>query len=300
MNLRFVSSFVATADLGSFSKAAESLFSTQATIASRVARLEEELGVPLFFRDGSTLTLTDHGHSALPLARKLLESAGEFIQAAGSTDNAEGVFRIAWTDYVSFLLQPDFLLAASNRYPRLSWEFFTHSSMDVLDRLHDGRVDIGILVGAEAKPNLISRHLFDLPLRWICKAGTVAPDRLDTLAALGDVPLLAYPVGTLPSQAVDSQLEAAGIKAPKTYWVDSLHAVLAAVREGMGIALIPPRLVRQDIDLGRLQILEIPVPIGALPFHAQFRQNARAGICNTLCDTMSELASQTLFDKSPA
>ena len=166
MNLRFVSSFVATADLGSFSKAAESLFSTQATIASRVARLEEELGVPLFFREGSTLTLTEHGHSALPLARKLLESANEFVAAAGGAGDAEGVVRIAWTDYVSFLLQPAFLAAASTRYPRLSFEFFTHSSMDVLDRLDEGRVDIGVLVGVEAKPNLASRHLFDLPLNF--------------------------------------------------------------------------------------------------------------------------------------
>lgn len=296
MNLRFVSSFVATADLGSFSKAAESLFSTQATIASRVARLEEELGVPLFFRDGSTLILTEHGHAALPLARRLLNSAREFVQAAGGTDDAEGIFRIAWTDYVSFLLQPAFLAEASARYPRLSFEFFTHSSMDVLDRLHDGRVDIGVLVGVEAKPNLISRHLFDLPLRWICKADIIAPDRQNLLSALQDVPLIAYPVGTLPSQAVDAQLENAGLRVPKTYWLDTLHAVLAAVREGLGTALIPPALVQQDIDAGRLVVLEMPVPIDALPFHAQFRRNARIEVCNALCELMSNLAANAVSD----
>lgn len=296
MNLRFVSSFIATADLGSFSKAAENLFSTQATIASRVARLEEELGVPLFFRDGSTLILTEHGHAALPLARKLLESAGDFVQAAGGTEDAEGIFRIAWTDYVSFLLQPSFLAEASARYPRLNFEFFTHSSMDVLDRLHDGRVDIGILVGVEAKPNLISRHLFDLPLRWICKADLIAPERQNLLSALEDVPMIAYPVGTLPSQAVDTQLQRAGLRVTKTYWLDTLPAVLSATREGLGSALIPPFLVRTDIDAGRLAVLDIPVPVEALAFHAQFRRNARIDVCNALCDLMSSLARQAICD----
>lgn len=296
MNLRFVSSFIATADLGSFSKAAESLFSTQATIASRVARLEEELGVPLFFRDGSTLILTEHGHAALPLARRLLESAGEFVQAAGGTEDAEGIFRIAWTDYVSFLLQPSFLAEASARYPRLNFEFFTHSSMDVLDRLHDGRVDLGVLVGVEAKPNLISRHLFDLPLCWICKADIIAPERQNMLSALEEVPMIAYPVGTLPSQAVDAQLKRAGLRVPKTYWLDTLHAVLSATREGLGTALIPPFLVQDDIDAGKLVVLDIPVPVEALAFHAQFRRNARVDVCNALCELMSSLATQAIFN----
>lgn len=300
MNLRFVSSFIATADLGSFSKAAESLFSTQATIASRVARLEEELGVPLFFRDGSTLTLTEHGHAALPLARRLLESAADFVQAAGGTEDAEGIFRIAWTDYVSFLLQPSFLAQASARYPRLNFEFFTHSSMDVLDRLDDGRVDLGVLVGVEAKPNLISRRLFDLPLRWICKADIIAGERQNMLSALEDVPMIAYPVGSLPSQAVDAQLESAGLRVPKTYSLDTLHAVLSATREGLGTALIPPFLVQDDINSGQLVVLDIPVPVESLAFHAQFRRNARIDVCNALCELMSRLAAQAIFNATDA
>ena len=294
MNLRFVSSFIATAEPGSFAKAAESLFSTQATIASRVARLEEELGVPLFFRDGSTLILTEHGHGALPLARRLLESSNDFVRAAGGTDGANGVFRLAWTDYASYLLHRDFLLAASRANPGLSFEFFTHSSMDVLDRLQEGRIDIGILVGTEAKPNLVSRHLFDLPLRWICKAGLVDATRAQDLALFRDHALIGYPVGTLPGQAVDNQLQQAGIHPTRTFWLDTLHASLSTVRAGLGIALIPPPIVQDEIDDGSLVCLDIPVPVPALQFHAQYRRNARASLCDALCDTIRDLAAAAL------
>lgn len=294
MNLRFVSSFIATAELGSFAKAAESLFSTQATIASRVARLEDELGVPLFLRDGSTLILTEHGHAALPLARQTLACAEEMLRAAGGSGGAEGVFRLAWTDYSSTLFQPDLLSAAAERFPQLSFEFTTHSSMDVMDRLHDGRTDIGILVGAEAKPNLVSRHLFDLPLRWICKADMVAPGRQHDLSILGEHALLAYPVGTIPGQAVDVQLERAGVRPPRTFWLDTLHAVIANVRAGTGIALIPPVVVQSELASGNLQLLDIPASLEVLPFHAHFRRNARSGICEFFCDEIGKLAVATL------
>ncbi|MEZ5716219.1 MAG: LysR family transcriptional regulator [Paracoccaceae bacterium] len=294
MNLRFVSSFIATAELGSFARAAESLFSTQATIASRVARLEEELGVPLFFRDGSTLVLTEHGHAALPLARKLLASAEDLVHAAGGQDGAQGVFRLAWTDYVASLFQPGFLLAASERYPQLSFEFFTHSSMDVLDRLQEGRIDMGIMVGGEAKPNLSSQHLFDLPVRWICRTDLVAAHGATGLDILGRVPLLAYPVGTIPAQAVESQLERAGLRPPKTFWLDTLHGVIANLRAGLGIALIPPVIVRGELESGYLTLLDMPAPLDALPFHALYRRNARFGICGACCDIIRTLAVTAL------
>lgn len=294
MNLRFVSSFIATAELGSFAKAAESLFSTQATIASRVARLEEELGVPLFFRDGSTLVLTEHGHAALPLARQLLASAEEMMHAANKPGAGQGVFRLAWTDYASHLFQPDLLRAASRHFPQLDFEFSTLSSMDVMDRLHNGRIDVGILVGAEAKPNLVSQHLFDLPLRWICKTDVVGSDGTRSLDFLGNVPLLAYPVGTIPAQAVDAQLDRAGLRPPQTFRLDTLHAVIANVRAGTGLALIPPLILKAEIEAGSLQVLDIPTPLETLRFHAHFRRNARSKICDYCCDLIRKLAVRAL------
>lgn len=83
---------------------------------------------------------------------------------------------------------------------------------------------------------------------------------------------------------------------PRTFWLDTLHAVLAATREGLGIALIPPAIVQPEIDEGRLMILDIPTPISALPFHAQFRKNARLEICSALCDVMGDLAVRTLIE----
>ena len=120
------------------------------------------------------------------------------------------------------------------------------------------------------------------------------------LSALEDVPMIAYPVGSLPSQAVDAQLESAGLRVPKTYSLDTLHAVLSATREGLGTALIPPFLVQDDINSGQLVVLDIPVPVESLAFHAQFRRNARIDVCNALCELMSRLATQAIFNATEA
>lgn len=286
MNYRFVSSFVATADLGSFSKAAETLFSTQGTIASRVAKLEEELGVPLFLRDGSNLVLTEHGHAALPAARALLEASNAFVASAGGT-RTEGVLRIAWTDYVSYFLSSKLLAELNCRHPSLNIEVQTHSSMDVAELLQQGRIDLGIFVGVEARRNLTAVHLFDLPLRWIAQKRLLGESR--SLEILTQVPLVNYPAGTLPAQAINKQLSEAGIKPTLVYWLDTLPSVLSTVRQGLAVALVPPAILQDDLEYGGLVELDAPSPITSLPFYSHFRNNARAELCAEVSQIMADL-----------
>lgn len=286
MNYRFVSSFVATADLGSFAKAAEALFSTQGTIASRVAKLEEELGVPLFLRDGSNLILTAHGHAALPAARALIEASNTFVASAGG-GRTEGVLRLAWTDYASYFLSSKLLLDLYRRYPSLNIEIQTHSSMDVAEMLQQGRVDIGVFVGVEARRNLTAAHLFDLPLSWIAHKRLLGESR--SLEVLAQVPLVNYPAGTLPAQAIEQQLSDEGIKPALVYWLDTLPSVLSAVREGLAVALVPPSILKNDLEHGDLVALEAPSPITSLPFYSHYRNNARAELCAEVSQIMVEL-----------
>ncbi|PLS21079.1 LysR family transcriptional regulator [Neptunicoccus cionae] len=291
MNVRFVSSFVATADLGSFAKAAEALFSTQGTIASRIAKLEEELGVPLFLRDGSNLVLTEHGHAALPAARSLLEASNAFVAAAGG-NRTEGVLRIAWTDYISYFLSSKLLTELNRRHPALNIEVQTHSSMDVAELLQQGRIDLGVFVGVESRRNVTAMHLFDLPLRWIARKDLLGDCR--SLDILSQVPLVNYPAGTLPAQAIDKQLSDAGIKPGLVYWMDTLPSVLSAVREGLAVALVPPKILQSDLQKGDLVELGAPSPITSLPFYSHFRNNARADLCAEVSQLMAGLLS---FDK---
>ena len=72
MNFKRIETFVLVATLGSFRKAAEQQYTTQPAISSRIAALEQELGVILFDRDSTPIVLTADGKELLPFAEKLV------------------------------------------------------------------------------------------------------------------------------------------------------------------------------------------------------------------------------------
>lgn len=100
--------FLATSEAGSFTKAADDLGVTQSTLSRRIEHLEQQLGVRLFVRSQSGVTLTPEGESILGTAReiesKILEIQGSLI---GADKRPEGIVRISVTDgLASFWIAP--------------------------------------------------------------------------------------------------------------------------------------------------------------------------------------------------
>ena len=85
MNLKQIQAFVWVATLGSFRKTAEKLFTTQPAISSRIAALEESLGVKLFERGTGKVALTSKGNELLPLAEQFLFLAERFKERANAS-----------------------------------------------------------------------------------------------------------------------------------------------------------------------------------------------------------------------
>ncbi len=90
MNLKQIQAFVWVATLGSFRKTAEKLFTTQPAISSRIAALEESLGVKLFERGTGKVALTSKGNELLPLAEQFLFLAERFKERANASVSLSG------------------------------------------------------------------------------------------------------------------------------------------------------------------------------------------------------------------
>jgi len=76
MDISSLQAFLAVAETGSFSRAADRLFITQPAVSKRIAALEDELHTKLFDRIGRRVALTEAGQALLPRARRLLAAAG--------------------------------------------------------------------------------------------------------------------------------------------------------------------------------------------------------------------------------
>lgn len=100
MNLRFLETFVWVARLKSFRLTAEKLFTTQASVSSRIAALEADLGVKLLLRDSRGVSLTPEGGKVLEYAERMLETAKAMKQSLDSDRAKVGRIRIGVMDTV--------------------------------------------------------------------------------------------------------------------------------------------------------------------------------------------------------
>src|SRR5690606_28855441 len=93
LDLDQLQTFIAIADMGSFTRAADAVFKTPSAVSMQLPPLEERIGKPLLERDGRTNRLTEEGERLLPYARRMMQLNGETIAAFDDTQ-LEGHVRI--------------------------------------------------------------------------------------------------------------------------------------------------------------------------------------------------------------
>ena len=157
-------SFVAVADEGSFSRAAERLFVTQPAVSKRIASLEEDLGVPLFDRLGRQLALTEAGSSLLASARRILNdiaNSRDAIQTLG--DQVAGRLRLATSHHIGIHRLPPVLKAFTQRYPQVALDLLFLDSELAIDKVSSGEIELAIVTLPETEERMLTNTLI-----WDC------------------------------------------------------------------------------------------------------------------------------------
>ena len=118
MNMTTLEYFVALAQAPSINQAAQQLYISQSSLTRAIQSMEKELGIPLFYRDKSGITLTEAGQQILPEAREMLKYYQGWKKLAGRDTLRQ--IDIYSHSIFSLLLLPDCLLRVKKRYPEVS------------------------------------------------------------------------------------------------------------------------------------------------------------------------------------
>lgn len=254
INLQRTAMFVAVADTGSFTAAAEAMGLTKAVVSFNIRQLEDELGVTLLLRSTRRLTLTEAGrlfHQRSVALLKDAERLKDDVRAnhAGLT----GELRITTTpEYGSQVVVP-LLAEFIQQHPDLR---VRHVSSSLHADLISERFDVAIRLGTLADSRYHAALITQFTIFPVATPGWLRNHPVESLEQLAKADWIIHErlASPLRWQVNDACGEPATLeikKAPRLF-ADSAQALMAFALAGCGVALLPAWLVRHALDDGTL------------------------------------------------
>lgn len=251
--------FVAVADTGNITRAADQQHLAISAVSKRIAELEDLTGSALLVRHARGVSLTPAGQSLLHYARQMLQLVdrmhGELCEYAGGL---KGVVRLhASTSALVEFLPPE-LQSFMSRFPKVRLQIEERTGGAIVRAVADGTADIGILGdhtpigGLHAIPYHSDRLALGVPLGHPL-AGQTAIDFSDALSADFVGPHAESSLWQLITRAA----QAANCTIEPRIQVSSFECMCLLVEAGLGVALLPEPVLAARVALGRMVLVEL-------------------------------------------
>ena len=249
--------FLKTADLQSFTKAAEALSCSQSAVSRMIKDLEAEFGFSLLSRKKKTVALTAEGKAMLPKIRELVRAFDGVQNCADELCGVEsGVIRIGTFSSVATHWLPNIITAFQKDFPNIDYEFLLGDYAEIEEWIVSGRVDCGFLK-VPAGGDIETIPLEKDKLMVILPEGhPLSECEFFPIRNLADEPFILLEKGKCAE--ISELFEQYGIS-PKvhfTTWDD--YAVMRMVESGMGIGILPQLILRRTPY--RIVAKELDVP----------------------------------------
>jgi LysR family transcriptional regulator, nitrogen assimilation regulatory protein len=259
MDFRQLKTFSCVAELGSLSKAADTLRIAQPALSRQIKLLEHELRAELFTRNGRGMVLTEAGR--LLLARtsgivRQIDQIRDDIQSHAGAPSGRVVLGLVPT--VSCVLSARLARRTVESYPGISLCIVESYSGHLIEWLHRGEMDLAVIYGPSADLHLSVQNLGRdavvavgprgsglsrkkrVEMDWLLRQKLVLPSHSHGLRALIEH------AAAKKKLKLDIQVEA-----------DSFRVLTSLVEEGLGFALLPPSSVHDEVAAGKLEIAAI-------------------------------------------
>lgn len=303
MDVRQLRYFVSIVDYGSLGKAAEKLFVAQPSLSQQMARLEEDLGVPLLLRSNHGVTPTPAGDALYRHARIVLrqmEQLKQEVTKGGGT--ASGTVAVGLPTTMTSVLAVPLFERIQEQYPGIRLQLFESMSGYLNELLANGRLDLGILFRAVETPGISALPVLHETLYLLGEpGGGIAPrSRTCPLSKLSGVPLVAPGVSNGLRLLLERAFARESVDLNIIADVDSLPTMIAIAYSGKACTILPASAVAQwdPSRLPRMRrivepTIERPASIcwpNALPVHA-----ATLVVRQTIIDLIAEQVAKGVW-----
>lgn len=267
MDMRQLRFFVAIAEEGSLSKAAERVHVAQPALSQHVRNMELDLKTELLFRSSRGVQLTEAGERLLTEARKLIAQFEELQDIVrGEEAEPAGEVRFGVPGTVSQVLSARLIQATAERYPKIRLRIAEAMSGFIFDWLREGKMDIAVLYRGTDSRGLRLKQVLSEELRLFAAPGMDVgkgrdPDGSVELCEAIRLPLIVPSPGHGLRDLLDEAAAThCGAKLNTQTEIDSYAPIKALVERGFGFSVLPAIAIKQECAAGRLTSWQIVKP----------------------------------------
>jgi DNA-binding transcriptional LysR family regulator len=290
--LRSLEIFYWVARLGSFRGASERLHTTQPAVSQRVAGLEAELGTQLFDREARAVTLTPKGRDLFDYAERMLNLRGEMLRAIAAPSAMSGVLRLGVSETIVHTWLSRFIERVHASHPAITIDIEVDVSPNLRARLIDHEIDLAFLLGPISDPRVNNFDLCRYPLAFVASPALDLPEGPVSLSALLRFPLITYPKTARPYIMLREMMRGPGLPAPRIFGNASLSSIVRMTLDRIGISVIPPAVIRRELEEGTLRVVATEIEMPDLIFTATLPVAPEGSLAQPVAQLACEVARE--------
>ncbi len=273
MDLILLRSFLAVAESGAITAAAERIGITQPALSRRIQQLEDQLGAELLVRGRKGAVLTGMGRLVQSEAQGIVARYDQMLETVSSQQRLEGgTVRIGGgATAVSFIL-PEAIAAFQAAHPQVRFHMREAGSSEIADDVVAGHLELGVVTLPVRDRELAVTPLTNDSIVLVARQDhRLAQRRRVRIIDLADQAFVAFEAGSALRQIIDSKLRDAGVEVNVVMELRSIPAILRMVSTTGNLAFVSRLGMEQQADV-------VAVPVQGLRIERRLAVIARRGI----------------------
>lgn len=259
MDLLHLEHFLAVAESGSFSRAAQQVFRTQPAVSQSVRRLEAEIGLPLFVRSGHDVTLTEAGMRLVAYARRLLHLREEAMHALADLRHfSSGSVSIASIESAALYLLPGVIRCFWEQCPHIKVSVHRSLPHEIPREVLDREVDLGVVREEPTFGELRSLEIYSDTLIVVASPRHRLAGRSDLrIEDFGHERFIIHYPSTVIAETVVPLFQRCDTPLRMIAELWSFSTIKELVSENVGVTIVPRVTVLRELAAGSL--VELPM-----------------------------------------
>lgn len=274
LNLHRLWIFMQVVEHGGFSAAAQKLFMSQPSVSNQVRQLERSVQATLVDRSGPRVRATAEGEVLFEYAKRVFLLADEAVAAVRQvSDLRSGKLIVGGTTTVGTYLLPSLFAEFQRRYPRIECDIDVGNNVQIRGRLLNGEIGLAVVAGTPGAPQLVTEPILKERLVLIAAPDHPLAGKVLEPSVLAEERFLLREQGSQTRDLQEAALLQWDIPQVVRSDVSGPEAIKQCVTVQLGVSLISEHAVVDEVQDGRLVILEVDPPLKTRPISVTHRRD---------------------------